>query len=789
MRHPIRGPEFLSPADPVWTRRKPARRRFQRTRLGLLTVVVLLGPVEALSLQPPMASARRLVSLQGRVLDAQTREPITKALVSIQALKRETLTDDTGAFFLKDLPPGPIQLYIGTVGYGVARRHLDLQEDTDLEILLGQESLRVSEEITVTAAPFDPLETGVVSERTLNGTELKNLANVLVDDPLRSVQSLPGVAATDDLRAQFALRGAAPDKIGLYLDGILLRSPFHTVRDIQDDGSLTVFNGDLLESVSLISGAAPAPYGDRLGAALTAFTREPGRKKMFNRATVSGSSLSFTSEGPLPRTAKVAWLLSVRKSYLDWLIRKLSEDPETAAAFGFTDFHGKLSFRPNDRHQIHALAILGGAGANEKRRRGQLGPNAFLTADSDTRVLDLAWRWASSSQTLVESSVSATRELAHNLNRDGETLYQAQFEQFAWRGDVSHHRGSRHRIEGGVFVRSIREETTRRRFDFSQNRFGTLNRYLATAWLPSGYLQQSWTPWSGRLQITGGIRTDQFSYTGESVWLPRGSLSLALSAGTRLSLAYGQYAQFPDYADLLGEFRFRHLRAERSTHILLALEHHIKENFRLRIEGYNQQERDGIFSPDAEYRQVGGQLLAPRSGEVLRNNLRGYSRGFELFLQRRSANRLAGWASYAFGRSHRRDAGGLQFDTDFDQRHTLNLYGTYRFSQSLNLSGKYRYGSNFPIVGFFRSEGGLFFLSDQRNRLRVPRYSRLDLRANKAFHLDRMRITVYGEVMNVLNRKNHRFNGINFIRPSGEARLRSDSILPWLPVAGVTIEF
>jgi hypothetical protein len=32
---------------------------------------------------------------------------------------------------------------------------------------------------------------------------------VIVDDPLRSVHALPGVAANNDLKAEFSLRGAA----------------------------------------------------------------------------------------------------------------------------------------------------------------------------------------------------------------------------------------------------------------------------------------------------------------------------------------------------------------------------------------------------------------------------------------------------------------------------------------------------------------------------------------------------------------------------------------------------
>jgi hypothetical protein len=297
------------------------------------------------------------VSLSGRVLDAQTGEPITKALVSIRALNLETVTGPAGRFMLPAVPAGLADIYVTTVGYGLFRKKVNLQEDTELEVQLGQEALKVSEEITVTTSPFDLVEPGAVSEHILTQNELKNLAGVLLDDPLRSVQSLPGVASGDDLRAQFAIRGFGFDRVGLYLDGVLTRSPFHTVRDIPDDGSLTILNGDLAESVSFLSGAPPSKYGDRLAAVVNVTTREGSRQQMFHRGNVSGSGLSWTSEGPVGRSKRTSWLVSARKSYLDWLIKKLSENPETASAFGLHRCSGATqpSFQQPTTTSLHGV--------------------------------------------------------------------------------------------------------------------------------------------------------------------------------------------------------------------------------------------------------------------------------------------------------------------------------------------------------------------------------------------------------------------------------------------------
>ena len=159
-------------------------------------------------------------------------------------------------------------------------------------------------------------------------------------------------------------------------------------------------------------------------------------------------------------------------------------------------------------------------------------------------------------------------------------------------------------------------------------------------------------------------------------------------------------------------------------------------------------------------------------------------------MQRRSANGLSGWVAYSFGHARWHEEGGLRFDSDFDQRHTLTVFGTYRISHTLNLSTKYRYGSGFPVAGFYESRRGGVFLSSERNRYRPESYSRWDVRANKAFIFERWRLTLYGEVINLLNRTHTRYTGLDELDTgTGRVFLERDTLFPFLPSAGVTIEF
>ena len=76
-----------------------------------------------------------------------------------------------------------------------------------------------------------------------------------------------------------------------------------------------------------------------------------------------------------------------------------------------------------------------------------------------------------------------------------------------------------------------------------------------------------------------------------------------------------------------------------------------------------------------------------------------------------------------------------------------------------------------------------------RNTARLPVYGRLDLRANRTFNWSRRRLTLFAEIINVLNRDNVRFNppGVNVT--TRVTTKPFDSMLPIIPSLGILIEF
>ena len=172
------------------------------------------------------------------------------------------------------------------------------------------------------------------------------------------------------------------------------------------------------------------------------------------------------------------------------------------------------------------------------------------------------------------------------------------------------------------------------------------------------------------------------------------------------------------------------------------------------------------------------------------NALRGRARGLELFLQRRSTNGLSGWLGYAYAATHYVDTiRDEEFIADVDQRHTFNVYGSYRITDRTNVSGRFRAGSNVPLVGYLRENADCFFLSTTRNELRLPSYSRLDLRATRTYAVAEGRLSLFVEVINLYNRRNFRARSIGLNARRMEAFHVTEEMFPILPSVGIMVEF
>jgi len=80
-------------------------------------------------------------------------------------------------------------------------------------------------------------------------------------------------------------------------------------------------------------------------------------------------------------------------------------------------------------------------------------------------------------------------------------------------------------------------------------------------------------------------------------------------------------------------------------------------------------------------------------------------------------------------------------------------------------------------------------LAEERNTLRPDAYGRLDLRVNKAWLFRGWKLTLFGEVINVFDHENLRYDVNGLALPVGRVFFSSDSLFPLLPAVGVVVDF
>ncbi len=128
-------------------------------------------------------SAMAQESLSGKVMDAQSGEPLTGASVWTEKLGRGAVTDSKGHFTLSKLPQGEIELRVSYLGYETYRQTLTLPFSGEIEISLTSQDFMTEEFIVsstrasdITPTTFQTIGKGEIAKRNL-GQDIPILLN------------------------------------------------------------------------------------------------------------------------------------------------------------------------------------------------------------------------------------------------------------------------------------------------------------------------------------------------------------------------------------------------------------------------------------------------------------------------------------------------------------------------------------------------------------------------------------------------------------------------------------
>jgi hypothetical protein len=793
VRHPSPGPK-------PWPQNRLARHVLIRapqevSRVTWKTALARFAVASLVGWQPTLHANQ--AALTGRVVDARTQQPLAHVLVQIDQHATSVETGRDGRFAL-DLPPGRYTLSASLIGYASVRQVVDVAAGAspDLIIELSEGAGIYEEHVTVSGAArpeADKAPAGAV----LYGRELQALRGVMLDDPLRAVQALPAATSTDDFYSEFAVRGNGFRHVGLIIDGIPSPYLIHSIHAATDGGSIAMVNSEALGSVSLLPGSYPQRAGRRLGAQLDLATRDGSRDAFHGRAGASGTSAFFIGEGPLGG-GRGAWLVSARRSYLDFLLERI--DPDGNFGFGFSDLLTKVTFDLSPRHQFQVLTVLGRSVFDEEAEG--LGPNDDALAASRAWLSSATWRFTPAARLSVSQRVYVTGMDYRNVNSNDVVLDRGNANDLGWRTDVTFALRDGWIAEfGGDMQRSTSGHARYRTFDGSADPT-RIDDYTAAARSSSAYAQLSAR--LGAVTVAPGGRVDYWQATRTTTSSPWITAELSVTAQTRLRGGAGIYRQPPSLAQLNGINGNAGLDPEKAIHTDITLIRSLPQSTSVQVTGFNRGEADVLRAVGAEARRrADGAIELGRGDARWANRLTGRARGVEAVVRRDAPSGLSGWVAYAFAKHHYDDTvTGERFWSDADQRHTFSAYGSYRLSNRTSVGAKFRYGSNYPITGYvgeqrmspaapplFGGQRPLFYsLTDVRNTLRLPAYARLDIRADRVVSVAGRRVMLFAEVANALNRRNER-NVPYSVERNGRIAGVTDSLMPIVPSAGLVIEF
>jgi len=749
-----------------------------------------------------MGCAAYAAEIKGKVVSASGGEPLRRVQVSVLEQKNSTVTEDDGTFSLYNVPPGKYTLQVAAVGYRLVNTAFEISREEDnkeFSITLAPETLRRTEVVEVKGDIFHGENPAVPSQLTLTPQELKEAATVLANDPFRAVQSLPGVSATDnnDFFGQFSVLGAPFERVGVYLDDVLVPQPFHTIPNLRDGASLSVFSTETLQDLNLMEVAYPVRYADMSGAALALRTREGSRTRPHFTISAGLADSEFLGEGGLGSAGKGSWLASARKSYLNYLYRRRGGDPTTDV--GFEDADLKLNYDLTARHSLSFYSLVGHTDFNHSEPSPDA--NTLTTGANDLDLLRLGWRFAASPNLLLDTHASYIRQRFDTRNFSDVILntdYYGEWEggtraAWSWSKD--------HVLEAGYTARRLRDSGYLVFFDPTTPgpSVGTIAN--VTGLRQSGFIQQGSSFFGRRLSLMAGLRWDQIDQVGFHPVTPQVSAAWQLASRTQLQFGYGRYAEFPDFQALAAgcglptQTTITLLRQMliRSNQYTAALEHRLTETVRLRVEGFARENRNilglGTFGA------TGCSPIRPASS-LSPFNQHDNSRGMQVILQRRSANRLSGWIGYTLDYARQSTlVQGMSTPVSFetptltDQRHTLNAFAMYRLTPTINLSGKMIYGSGITISSLQVQLVGNSLVPIGPSHDVFGPYQRLDLRFDKAWAFSRWKMTLYVEGLNLTNHDNPRLITSGFNAATGHFVAVTERGLPVTPTAGVSFEF
>ena len=740
---------------------------------------------------PPPESDPDAGSITGQVREAGTRNPLAAAEVFVKGAAGvpTASTGADGRFVLPKVPAGKVRVAVSLAGYEEASAKVELAKRGSAEVTLYLRRKEVFE-LSATVTGDRPKE--APTRRSLSQAELRNVPGSL-NDPIRAVQNLPGLARAPFLSGALLVRGSPPADTGIYLDGDKIPLLFHFL------GGPSILPEQMLERIDFYPGGYGAYYGRNLTAAIDVASRGGEGTGLHGQASVDLLQAAVFVETPLGDRTRAAF--SLRRSYIDTLLPLfLPNDPKsgtTSVVPVYYDYQARLDHRLETGDQLSLLLF----GSDDNLALVQTGPKLAqpLSVDSHIGFHRLHGTWKHALGTDLQLVVSPALGIATTSFSTSGTG------QGTFGGAQSGHLDD--------LAAGLRGELRWAPRAWLQVRAGTDTLYdrgkivadvvttqqLATVGLgiPESIHVEQTIPYQqygeyleadlklGPVQLVPGLRLDQVHWTQVTRLTvdPRLWVRWEVTPDDALKAYAGTYHQSPSATQVLPGLGNPKLDLQSAAQFGIGWDRRFSDLWSGTLDLFYNRKWDLV-------RAVKAQTLADGTVQnLLFDNVgRGRAFGLELLVRREITASIYGWLSYTLSKAEVIQPDKPWQAFQFDQPHIFTLVVGWRPSVGWELSSRFRYTSGNPtsavLYASFNTDEGRW--DPERGDLgsaRSPSFLQLDARAQYTWTWDLFRLSLYLDVQNLTNRSNEEFHLWDY-RYRQEGSITGLPVLPTLGLQG-----
>ncbi len=701
------------------------------------------------------------ITLQGTAVERGTRRPLAGVIVSITELALDVVTGEDGSFYFHGLPPGEYKVLAVDARYDRLQRPIKIAKREALEVRLWMRPRGGNPYETVVEGQRETIE---VTRRTLQRQQLTSVPGTF-GDPIRVIQTLPGMQRAPFGLGLLLVRGSNPDDTGIYVDGHEVPSLFHFL------GGPSIFNAEMLESIDLYPGGFPARFGRKHGGAVALELRPAKSDGVHGSAKVDFIDAGGYVRAPITKDLSLA--IAGRRSYIDAFLGLVLPQPAKGGQRIVTpiyyDYSGRLDYNLHEDGRLSVFAI----GSSDTLRVLNKDPDAELSTDLNTAVK--FFRVIGTYERILAGDLKLT--LSPAWGRDTLTFTGAQAEAagpFTSVGVVNETLSYRMRLHGKLGARLS--------LDSGLDLLSRVTSYNALVPIDDGLIDSSGvdvppsqlfrgaqvvglggyidlgisiTP---RWKLVPSLRIDGYLLDGEARASvdPRLVARFLVRPTLTLKAYVGHFSQPPQPEAFDQRFGNPELGIEHAIHTGL---------------GY-EWKPDRLWSIDSEIFYVRRYDLAVFTDELVQDDDGTFrnvnflsqgnrnSLGFEVLAKREISEHAYGWLSYTYSRARQRNRPGNRYiPTSFDQPHVLNAVGSWKPGGGWELGARLQVASgrpDTPVIGasYDADSGGYVPIRGELRSTRTPTFFQIDVRAEHVWLYDTWSLGLYIDIINVLNRKN-----------------------------------